>query len=337
MPPTTCSDRAQAAEKDEDAFFARLFRDGHPSDVPPEALGAEPGDAALLWVDLRHPSDALLRDVWERCGFPEEAFRFLEDGTTPEVGQDGDYFWVRCVVVDEGAGKEDATGSVLVCVAGRNRVLSFRRHGIPFLEAMRQDERRRIALGQLSAESFVATLLDRQLSTYFQAVSDFEMAVERLEVDILRRQERSCLPELQRLRLWASRLRRMLAPHRNVFGVMSRPDFRPDEDRSADRHFVALDTRFERAMDMVENARELVIGSFGLFSNQTALRTNDFMRVLTFVTVITGILATIVGALGMNFEAGLFGTRDTGFWAVIGGLLLLAGASLVLGKRRNWF
>lgn len=327
-----------AKTSDISPFFARLFQQGEPQDVALESLGGEPGEQALLWIDLADPSEELIDLVWAQCGFPDAARRFLDAGTTPEVAQEGEWLWVRSVaVVEDGTAKEDVAGAVLVCVAGCNRVLSFRRRGIPFLDAMRNGEGQRVALGRLDAESFVTTLLDRQLSTYFEAVGDYENAIERLEVSILDRNERSCLPELQRLRKWSSRLRRMLAPHRHVFGVMSRPDFRPDEGHSADRHFVALDTRFERAMDVVENARDLVIGSFELFSNQTALRTNDFMRVLTFVTVITGVLATVVGALGMNFQAELFDSRDTGFWAVVGGLGLLAVVSMLLGRRRGWF
>lgn len=327
-----------AHASDNAAFFARLFGDGEPRDIARASLCVDPGEDGLLWIDLDDAPDALVDQIWADCGFPAAARGFLEAGTTPEVAQEGEWLWVRTVaVVDDGAAKEDVAGAVLVCIAGCNRVLTFHRRPIPFLEALRHGEGQHVALGQLGAESFVATLLDRQLSTYFEAVSDYEMAVERLEVAILGRNERRCLPELQRLRRWSSRLRRMLAPHRNVFGVMSRPDFRPDQGQQADRHFVALDTRFERAMDVVENARELVIGSFELFSNQTALRTNDFMRVLTFVTVITGVLATVVGALGMNFQAELFDSRDAGFWAVIGGLGLLAVVSMLLGRRRGWF
>ncbi|MGE8280886.1 MAG: CorA family divalent cation transporter, partial [Stenotrophomonas sp.] len=113
--------------------------------------------------------------------------------------------------------------------------------------------------------------------------------------------------------------------------------FRPSEDRQAERHFVALDTRFERAMDMIENARELVIGSFELFSGQVALRTDGTMRVLTFVTVVAGVLATFVGALGMNFQAGVFESKDVGFWSVVGGLLLFSAAVTVFARRRRWF
>lgn len=318
-------------------FFARLFRDGEPREVGSDAVCADPGEDGLLWIDLDDPSDELLDRIWARCGLPAAARPFLDAGTTPAVEQEGEWLWVRTVVVvDDGQAKEDVAGAVLVCVAGCNRVLTLRRRPIGFLDAMREGNGR-VALGRLSAESFVATLLDRQLSTYFDAVSDYEMAIERLEVAILHSQERRCLSELQRLRRWSSRLRRMLAPHRNVFGVMSRPDFRPDESQQADRHFVALDTRFERAMDMVENARDLVIGSFELFSNQTALRTNDSMRLLTFVTVVTGVLATVVGALGMNFAAGFFETRDAGFWTVLVALVLAAAGSMVVGRRRGWF
>src|SRR5690606_1679269 len=111
-------------------------------------------------------------------------------------------------------------------------------------------------------ESFAATVLDAQLATYFDAVSAFEMAVERLEMEIFDDRRQECLDELRALRRTASRLRRMLAPHRAVFAALSRPDFRPDEGEAADRHLQALDVRFERAMDMVENCRDLVMGSF---------------------------------------------------------------------------
>lgn len=320
-------------------FYGRLYHaDEKPRELSPaELAGCRAHDDVLLWVDLHDPDEQTLEQAWAACGLPREAFPFLDGGTMPEVEQHGAWFWVRCVVIDEASEKQGLTGTVLVFVAGCNRVLTFRRGPVSFLDDMRAARNGHAAIGSLSAESFVATLLDRQLAGYFDAVSDYEMAIERLEVDLLGQRPQDSLPELQRLRRWASRLRRMLAPHRAVFGVMSRPDFRPDEGKVADRHFAALDTRFERAMDMVENARELVIGSFELFSNQTALRTNDAMRILTFVTVVTGLLATVVGALGMNFQASFFGSNDFGFWTAVGGLLVFGLAAFLVGRHRRWF
>lgn len=318
------------------AFFCRLFDARGQSQVVSRcALGdCQPARDTLAWVDLCDPSDADIDAVWAAWQLPPAARPFLDGGTVPEVGQSEAFFWVRAVVAG-GGDKDRINGVVLVCVAGADRVVTFRREQVAFLQDMRVQQPGRV--GVLGAESFVATVLDRLLGNYFKAIDEHELAIERLEVSILGKGACDALKELQRLRRWASRLRRMLAPHRVVFGAMSRPDFRPDEGREADRHFIALNMRFERALDMVENARDQVLGSFELFSNQTALRTNEAMRVLTFVTVVTGLMATIVGALGMNFGAGLFDSGDAGFYGVIAGLLAMALGAFALGRHQHWF
>lgn len=319
-------------------FFGRLFR----SNAPPRELGLDDinrcavDEDELLWIDLQAPDPDMLDHVWDVCQLPASARSFLESGTTPAVERENGHFWVRTVPIAPANGRELPSGVLLVCVAGTDKVVSIHAEEIPFLAALREGAHGAV-IGSLTSESFVATLLDRQLSGYFEAVNDFECAIEHLESDMSTNDIEANINELQRLRRWASRLRRMLAPHRSVFGALSRPDFRPSESRDAERHFVALDTRFERAMDMIENARELVIGSFELFSGQVALRTNGTMRVLTFVTVLAGVLATFVGALGMNFEASIFKAKDAGFWSIVTGLLIFSIVMILLGRRRRWF
>ena len=316
---------------------ARLFNaDAPDAEVACEALaGVELSDDQLLWVDLVNPDEAMLDQAWQGCELPDAARAFLDAGTSPEVQKEAKWFWLRVVAVVD-SGLDDIKGTVLSIIANGHVVVSIHQQEIEFIETLRAREDRHSSIGQMSTDSFVASLLDWQLSTYFDAVADFELGVERLEVEILTERARQSLPELQRLRKAASRLRRMLAPHRNVFGALSRPDFRPDESREAERHFGALDTRFERAMDMVENARDLVIGSFELFSNQTALEVNRSMKILTFATVVIGLLATIAGTLGMNFDASFFKARDAGFWIAVGGMATLGIASLAIGRWFKW-
>ena len=175
------------------------------------------------------------------------------------------------------------------------------------------------------------------MDTYLHAVSDFEAAVDRLEVSVLSASApRECLQDLADLRRGASRLRRMLAPHRHVFGAMARPDFRPDDAGIADKHFRALEQRFERAMDAVENARDLVVGSFELFATRSAERTNDTMRALTFVTVLLGTLSVVAGTLGMNFAAPFFDTGGRGFWIAFAGMSLVAVVAIIIARWRRW-
>jgi len=323
------------AEAQHEAFHACLFGRAGAGRLSLDALaGAAPGEDSLLWVDLLDPGTDLLDAVWRALRLPAPARAFLEGGTNPALEREAGFFWVRVVAVD-GEADPAVGGNMLALVAGPNLVVSIRRGALAFIEALRQRDGDAPDLGALCAESFVAALLDGQLSTYFREVTRFEAAIERLEVGVLEDHSQNCLGELRRLRRWASRLRRMLAPHRDVFGALSRPDFRAP-GTEAERHFAALDTRFERAMDLVENARELVIGSFDLFSSQTALQTHRSMRLLTFVTVITGLLATVAGVFGMNFQAGVLESADAGFWGVVAGMALFAGGAIALGRWRRW-
>jgi magnesium transporter len=322
--------------------------DGADRDLAVDAIDATlPNDRQLLWVDvdLGDPDgDAgaardLLAGLARRMALGTDGAALLLDERNGGVRLQnvGDWFLVQVLAVESG----DALkfhGRRLAIVCGENRVMSIHRGPVEFIDQLRERERAETRIGSLSAEGFTASLLDWMIDSYLHAVSDFEAAVDRFELTILARTvDAQSLPELARLRRGASRLRRMLAPHRQVFGALARPDFRPDEDGTADRQFRALEQRFERAMDAVENTRELVVGSFDLFTTRTAQRTNDTMRVLTFVTVLLGSLAVIAGALGMNFRTPFFDTGDRGFWAAIGAMAGVVVLAMGVGRWRRWF
>lgn len=291
----------------------------------------------LLWIDMLDPPVEELHRLAEALSLPQGAIEgYSGTDTNPALESCGKCFWLRVVAVAETPG-HDFTGTVLTMIAASNMVITLHRNPVEFLDSFRKGRAGQGGVGQLTAGSFIASLLDWQLGTYFSAVSKFEMSVERLEVEVLGPRTRDCLVDLRTLRKGASRLRRMLAPHRVVFSALPRPDFRPEEDEKTDRHFRALDTHFERAMDMVENARDLVVGSFELFSSQTALAANETMKVLTFATVVIGVLAVIGGILGMNFEAPFFKTGVAGFATAVGTMLVLGVGAIFFGRRRRWF
>lgn len=293
-------------------------------------------DQQLLWIDVECDDAGLIDEIGRHLGVPGEAIAALQRlSTTPSLHNHGDCFQLQAVAVrHEGALRFN--GTVLGIVAGTNYVLSVHHRPVPFIVELRERERGDSELGALSAESFTASLLDWQLSTYFDAVSDFEIAVERLEVDILSGKGQHCLEELRNLRRGASRLRRMLAPHRALFAGLARPDFRPRSSGKVNAHFLHLDTHYERAMELVQNTRDLVVGSFELFSSQTALHTNERMGMLTFVTVLLGTLAVVAGVLGMNFEAEFFKTGSKGVWAVVAGMGAMSVLAVVFARRWRW-
>jgi magnesium/cobalt transport protein CorA len=294
-------------------------------------------DRQLLWVDIvgRQEDDvdgvATILKLHKRS-----VTNLLNPVERPRLTIYGDYFHVYAVAVRQEKKPEyDAVPLDLIC--GRNYVITLHPKEVEFLEDFRSQIQGDTELGRLTAESLVATLLEWHINSYFRALEKLEDGVDKLDEEILSSSpERSFIPELVGLRSRVSHLRRLLAPHRDVFYALSRPDFALLADSESAPHFSTLNDRFERAMDSIETARDLVISSFDLLTTRTAEYTNDVMKVLTFATVLLGATGVIAGILGMNFEMAFFKSGATGFWFVIFGMLLLIAGAIALGKRKGW-
>jgi magnesium transporter len=100
-------------------------------------------------------------------------------------------------------------------------------------------------------------------------------------------------------------------------------------------YFDDINDASERVWDMLENFKEVVEA---LDSTNEALishRINDTFRVLTAISVIVLPLTLIASVFGMNVRVP--GEESiTGFWVVVGAMLLVLGGSVALFKRRGW-
>jgi magnesium transporter len=291
----------------------------------------------LLWVDLVAPDNGEIERVAALFHLRPAALRLPTHLHRPSLDNFGECFRIVVYAAFEGAGKR-CRAQPLTLVAGDNFVVSVHGGELPFIEELRRREKGDTKLGELTAESFVASLLDWQLSTFFHAVERLEHDIDEAEVAVLgRRQSSGFLRRMVDARQEISELRRLLKPHRDVFYGLSRPDFTPTERPEAKPHFTALIAHFERAEDALESARDLVVGSFDLFSTRAAQRTNETMRVLTFVTVLMGSLSLIAGVMGMNFGLAFFDTGQRGFWTVMALMGVVVVAALVVGRWRRWY
>ncbi|WP_158549207.1 magnesium transporter CorA family protein [Lysobacter silvisoli] len=329
--------QATSGSGDSSAHCVLFCAKGKDQPLPLDQVRRPTDPNQLLWVDIEGDSAPLIEAAATRLELNESILgHLLQLRSTPSVRNYADVVMIQVVAVTH-PGQLEFSGALLAIVAGPGFVLSLHHQPIAFIQALRQREHGQTRLGALKDSAFSASLLDWQLDSYFEAVSDFEREVERLEEAVLKGVQDEDTRALSRLRRGASRLRRMLAPHRVVFASLARPDFRPGDEPESVQHFTRLDEHFERVMDAVENARELVIGSFDLYTNQILLRTNRAMRLLTFATVVIGVQTVVAGVLGMNFDAPFFQTETVGFAAALGLMVLLTAAAAWWGKRRQWF
>ncbi|WP_133479446.1 CorA family divalent cation transporter [Cognatilysobacter segetis] len=280
-------------------------------------------DHRLLWVNAL--VEAGLPDMLTPLGAD---VRRLDPDEGGELGLviHGDWTYLHVRALNWHGGGKPAQVPVAIGI-GPNVVVTVHRAPVDFLASVLNNEADHLRIGGLEATSFAMGLLDRMLTDFLDARDAFETSLDRLELMILRRPQPRHLGELQALRHMASRLRRYLAAQRDLFDALGRPDFDPRLSDAAERHCRALSGRYGDVMLAIEAARELVNGSFDLYTSRTAESTNQAMHTLTVVTVVMGFAATVAGVLGMNFQARLFDTGERGFVAAAGLI-----AALVLGS-----
>lgn len=322
------------------AINAHLYSADAPDQTPDLATIAVDSLTArqLLWIDLSSPTDEEREQVAKLLVCDQELLQVAEASRLrPSLANYGECFRITAKAVSLERADAQLGSDLVTLVAGTNYVVTVHEANIAFLDELLDREKGESTIGLLSAESFVASLLDWLLDTYFQSLEVLVRDVDRVEVAILGKQmSAQYLQVLVSARKRIADIRRLLKSHRDVFYGLARPDFVATESPDKKPHFEALNRHYERAQDELEQARDLVIGSFELISTRAAQRTNETMRALTFVTVLMGTLALIAGIMGMNFQLKFFETGLTGFLTVSGSMLLFSAISIWIAYKRSW-
>ena len=291
----------------------------------------------LAWIDVLGGRDELA-SVQRQLGLDPLPAMSLLDTDAPPVFSQKDWFGARALAPRWDADHATCHGEPWLLVVGPNTVLTVHKQALPFLDELYTHEDPSSRVGALDADSFAASLLDRMLTSVFDAIDSFEDRLDALEMQILEPSVRpGQLGQLRQLRHAVSMLRRLLSAHRSLFDALSRPDFMPEQSRAVEAQFQAVSARYERAMDAVENARDLVVGSFELLATRLSQRTNESVHGLTFYTVLLGSLAVVAGILGMNFQAALFDSGTRGFWITVAAMALVVTVALAYAHRRGWW
>jgi magnesium transporter len=304
-----------------------------------EALAAEVGDEQLLWIDLPGSPEAdglgRLLDQFELS--PRSRRQLEQSNEGPLVAIHGAYFHVRVAALDIGANGADIEPRWLDIVAGPNRALTLHRGSVVFLAKLDERIEADASLGRIDAAEFTAALLDGVVTTYYEAVDRIEDAVDRLDARSLQHGAAAdLLPELVEVRRRIAEVRQVLTAQREVFSVLGRADLAAGSDVGDFSSFPDVVHRFERAIDAVDNSRDLVIGSFEVYMTRTAQRTNDTMKVLALASILLLPGSLVAGLLGMNMPGPFAADDPYGFWIVVAMIAALALLTLVVARLRRW-
>lgn len=295
-------------------------------------------DKQLVWINILERDQETIEKIVALLGLkniPVRSILNVSERPTIEVFETFYRFFIMSVESDE-EGVEQC--QPIDFVVGKNFVITVSNGDVSYFKEFRHRQKGETQIGELDAESFIASLLDLHIVSYFRALENIEKKVDHFDELILRAnvEDRHFLEQMVRLRKRVSKLKKWFLPHRDVFYALSRADFRRIAESDSAEQFRMLDQHFESAVDAIESSRDTVLSLFDLFTTKSAQSLNHTMRRLTFVTLMVGALGAIAGIWGMNFEIEYFKAGETGFWLTIGAMALVIVALTAFAWFRRW-
>ena len=301
-----------------------------------EALVRHLSDHQLLWVDIQGMQRSDLTPFAKMFDWHNDSiYNLLQSRRRPRL----DYFSSYAQASIDAIHDEDKSYRVatLHFIVGKNYVITAHEQEIALLKSFATRIRDDSDLGHLSSTELFVSLLDWHLTDYFRVVDRMELDVDRMDEFALRsRASDALLEEMVEMRRRISRVRRALTPHREVFSALSRPEFMQIASGESAQHFRDLNDRLERAIDAVENARELLIGSFDIYMTQTTRKTNEVVKTLTLFSVPFFVGSVVTGLMGMNFKVPLYEAGTAGFLGVLAFIAITSGAMLTVARWKRW-
>jgi magnesium/cobalt transport protein CorA len=222
-------------------------------------------------------------------------------------------------------------------LVGKNFIVTIHDDEVDFFADFRQRERGDSMFGQLSSESFVATLVDLHIVSYFHALNAIERHVDKLDSKILKKdlEADEFIARMVELRRNVSKLRRWLRPQRELIYSFVRPDFQQITDEDTRELYKTVESHFENAVDAIDGSREAVLGAFDLYATKSSQLTNVFIQRLTLLTLVMGTLGLVAGILGMNFKNEFYDS-PYGFWITVGAMVIFTLGATLYARRRRW-
>jgi magnesium transporter len=190
-----------------------------------------------------------------------------------------------------------------------------------------------------SAGMLLHAILDTTVDSYFPIVDDYGERADVLEGLILQDTNgealRTSLAELFLLKRDLLRVRKLIAPEREVLQVLSRGDvecYGPEERR----YFQDVYDHVVRVTDEIDTLRDLVSNVVDANLAAVSNRLNEVMKVLTAVATILLVMTVVTSFFGQNFTAFIPYDRVEVFWGSVAITVLSAVLLAVYFRRKGW-
>ncbi|HZI63368.1 MAG TPA: magnesium/cobalt transporter CorA [Thermoanaerobaculia bacterium] len=278
------------------------YRDGKVREAQPDELPQllASGEGAF-WVDMTGPDAAdlaALRDVFHV--HPLAIEDTLNQRQRPKVEEYGGHLFI---ILNPGSGEGARLHfRELDVFVGERFLVTVHPQPEPVVDAAAQRIERLCGQGPISSAALLYVLVDTVVDTYFPMLDGIGDRIDEIEREILRQPREVELHRLFRLKRGLIEMRKVVAPQRDMFSVLTRRELPYLAQQDLQYHLRDVYDHLLRVTDMLDTYRELLTSSVDLYVSATSNRLNRVVNRLTMLTVVIGSLAVITGFYGMNFE-----------------------------------
>lgn len=300
---------------------------------------------SVFWVDMDQPSEddlCLLDDIF---GFHplaiEDTIGYQQRPKIESYNHVGDahntgYFYMVIHGPDLRTFKENVRTKELDIFVSERYLVTIHEEGMSSIDYVMKrckgDAKRVLEQG---IDMLLHSILDQLVDHYLPILDHLQQSLEQLEDEALSDPRPALLGKISREKRDLLNLRRIIWPQREVLAQLSRGDV-PFIRESTRVYFRDVQDHLNRAVEMLEVYRELVVSARDLYLSAINNNLNQIMKTLTIVTVVASVLNVITGFFGMNFTH-LPGIESWGMlYFTMTAMVLTAAGCVLLFWRKKW-
>ena len=289
---------------------------------------------AQVWVDLCEPTPSLLAEVSKILALhPLLAEDLAERDQRAKIDQVGDL--LHLVVFSLGFDDGTFYDRELDFVLGKGLLLSSHSHWWD----PRATHHIRVGLAgamERGPDFVLWALCDDIIDAYFPILDRLGDEIDALEDAVVAKADRALLERLFELKRELIQIRRITAPEREMFNVMSS---REESQVSTENRLYFRDAydHLIRLTDELDTYRELASATLEAYLSTVNNNLSLIMKRLTGVTVVVAGIGAVGGIFGMSEAQAAFRLDEgPGFWIVTALCILLAGVAAAILHKIDW-
>lgn len=212
--------------------------------------------------------------------------------------------------------------------------ISVHEDPLPSVTTLTQRVRREPQNLKRRPDALLYVLADLVVDTHMPLIDEIHDRIDDLESEVLEKPTSETLETIFRLKRALVRMRRTLAPSRDVFLFCAKGIDRRISETTA-LYFRDVYDHAVRNTESIDAAREILTDVLSTYLSATANRTNEIMKRLTLFSAVFLPLGVITGFFGMNFTHMPF-DNDLFLGAAVGAMVIIPATMVAWFYVSRW-